>query len=227
MEIGRRRLECLNEKEMGERDKGKNRSEEERVTKLVKVRKGRMGSSEIDLEKWCKRRVEVEKEVEKMGVDGTKEVGTPKQGENEAEQKEERMADVEKIKKMIQEMELQQQEMMKGLRDVVERILARIGEKEELEDREQKRGIITKRYKPKGDKERLEDNLTEKEKKMQRQLRKIAVIERKKGKRIWFKYSKIQTDDVWWRWDEEEKVLKTWRGIRRMEGKQNEKEKGR
>ncbi|KAK1131956.1 hypothetical protein K0M31_016098 [Melipona bicolor] len=83
------------------------------VTKLVKVRKGRAGSSEIDLEKWCKRRVEVEREVEKMRVDGIKEVGIPKQGENEAKQKEEGMAGVEEIKKMIQEMGLQQQEMMK------------------------------------------------------------------------------------------------------------------
>ncbi|KAK1131957.1 hypothetical protein K0M31_016099 [Melipona bicolor] len=98
---------------------------------------------------------------------------------------------------------------------VVERILARIGEKVKLESISM------------GDKERLEDDLTEREKKMQRELRKIAVIERKKGKRIWFKYGKIQTDDVWWRWDEEEKVLKIWRGIRRMEEKQDEKKKGR
>lgn len=77
---------------------------------------------------------------------------------------------------------------------VVEKILARISEKVELESIsmvigrndiiimktgsiEQKRGIMTKRYKLKGKKERLKYNLTEREKKMQRELKKIAVIE--------------------------------------------------
>ncbi|KAK1123298.1 hypothetical protein K0M31_008918 [Melipona bicolor] len=78
----------------------------------------------------------------------------------------------------------------------VERILARIGEKVELESISMVIGrndmiivktgnIMTKKYKFKGEKERLEDDLTEREKKMQREIRKIAVIERKKGKRIW------------------------------------------
>ncbi|KAK1123297.1 hypothetical protein K0M31_008917 [Melipona bicolor] len=92
----------------------------------MKVRKGRAGSSEIDLEKWCKRRVEVEREVKEEGVDGAKKVGTPKQGENEAKQKEEGMAGVAEIKKMIQEMGLQQQEMMKGLRDIGKKIGAKM-----------------------------------------------------------------------------------------------------
>lgn len=77
---------------------------------------------------------------------------------------------------------------------VVEKILARISEKVELESIsmvigrndiiimkmgsiEQKRGIMTKRYMLKGKKERLKYNLTEREKKMQRELKKIAVIE--------------------------------------------------
>ncbi|KOX74657.1 hypothetical protein WN51_13091 [Melipona quadrifasciata] len=80
---------------------------------------------------------------------------------------------------------------------------------------EQKKDIMTKRYKLKEEKERLEDDFTEREQKMQRELRKIAEIERKKGKRIWIKYGKIQI------------MLKTWRGIRRVGERQDEKERGR
>jgi len=32
------------------------------------------------------------------------------------------------------------------------------------------------------------------------------------------RYGKIKIDEVWWKWDEEEEVLKNWRGITRTEG---------
>ncbi|KAK1120212.1 hypothetical protein K0M31_012579 [Melipona bicolor] len=86
------------------------------VAKSVMARKGGAGSSEICLEKWCKRRVEMEREVEGR----TKKVGTP-EGENKSEQNEERMAGVE-IKKIIQKIGLQQQEIVKQLKDAEKKI---------------------------------------------------------------------------------------------------------
>ena len=34
---------------------------------------------------------------------------------------------------------------------------------------------------------------------MQRELRRIAEKERKRGRRTWIRYGQIQIDDVWWR----------------------------
>lgn len=48
---------------------------------------------------------------------------------------------------------------------------------------EQKKGIMSKKYKLKGEEEKLEDDLTEWKWKMQRELRKIAEKERKRGRR--------------------------------------------
>ena len=106
---------------------------------------------------------------------------------------------------------------------IVERIMEKIGEKVEIENinkvvgrndmilvksgsLEQKRDTISKNYKLKEEKKRLEDDLTERERKMQRDLRKIAEKERKRGRRTWIRYGKIQIDELWW--DEEENVLK-------------------
>ena len=64
---------------------------------------------------------------------------------------------------------------------------------------------------------RIEDDLTWEERKMKWKISEIAVEERKKGNRVWTSYGRIRINEVWWKWDEEEGVLKNWKGEIRME----------
>ena len=82
------------------------------MEKSVKERKGGAENSEAGLDRWCRRRAEAERE--------NKKVESPKQIKNKAEQDEKKKAGVEELKKVIQEMGLQQQ-MIQGVGDCVEK----------------------------------------------------------------------------------------------------------
>ena len=68
-----------------------------------------------------------------------------------------------------------------------------------------------------GKQTRIEDDLTWEERKMKWKISEIAVEERKKGNRVWTSYGRIRINEVWWKWDEEEGVLKNWKGEIGME----------
>lgn len=87
----------------------------------------------------------------------------------------------------------------------------------------QKKQVMSKRRNLKDRGIRIEDDLTWKKRKMRWSLREIARQERMKGGRVWVGYGKIQIEGVWWRWDEEEKILrdrqgKIWRGQGEVKG---------
>ena len=76
-----------------------------------------------------------------------------------------------------------------------------------LADTEQKKEVMGKKKCLKGMEERIEDDLTVKEREMQRRLKVIAEEERRKGKRVWVAYGRIDVEGEWWRWDKKRKVL--------------------
>jgi len=87
-----------------------------------------------------------------------------------------------------------------------------------------------------GRRERIMKDWTWKERKMRWRLEEIARLEEGKGRKVWVGYGKIKIDEVWWKWDEEEEVLKNWgnyknkrrgRGKRRRLRDEIEKRDGR
>lgn len=59
---------------------------------------------------------------------------------------------------------------------------------------------------------RIDNDLTWKERKMRWNLEDIARREMGEGKRVWVNYRKIQIEGKWWRWEEEEEILKDNKG---------------
>jgi hypothetical protein len=56
-------------------------------------------------------------------------------------------------------------------------------------------------------------------------LEEIARREEKRGKKTWIEYDRIRIEDKWWRWDEEEEVLRDGRGKEREEGQREGEER--
>ncbi|KAL6419267.1 hypothetical protein ACFW04_013996 [Cataglyphis niger] len=93
-----------------------------------------------------------------------------------------------------------------------------------LKNEDQKREIWNKKKLLKGRKERILEDWTWKERRMRWSLERIAKEEEKKGRKVWIGYGKIRIDEKWWRWDEEEEVLKDGNGnLKKGEGVGGEK----
>ncbi|XP_076686107.1 uncharacterized protein LOC143378236 [Andrena cerasifolii] len=84
-----------------------------------------------------------------------------------------------------------------------------------MESMEVKREIMRNKGKLKGRKERIGDDLTWKERKMQWQIRVVGEEEERKGNRVRVKYGKIEIEGKTWFWDEQGEVLRDWRGKER------------
>ncbi|KAL6419615.1 hypothetical protein ACFW04_013703 [Cataglyphis niger] len=88
-----------------------------------------------------------------------------------------------------------------------------------LKNEDQKREVWNKKKLLKGRKERILKDWTWKERRMRWSLERIAKEEEKKGRKVWIGYGKIRIDKKWWRWDEEEEVLKDGNGnLKKGEG---------
>lgn len=107
-----------------------------------------------------------------------------------------------------------------GMEDTEEMVLVK------LEDQEQKREIMRKKGMLKGRKERILDDWTWKERKMRWSLEEIARGEERKGNKVGLGYGKIRINEQWWRWDEEEEVLRDGRGNKRHQEKGEDKGTG-
>jgi len=81
--------------------------------------------------------------------------------------------------------------------------------------------VLEKRSLLKGRKEWIMEDWTWEERKMRWKLEEIAKREEKGGKQVRIGYGRIKVGDQWWRWDEEEEVLRDARG-REMEREQGE-----
>jgi len=57
-------------------------------------------------------------------------------------------------------------------------------------------------------------------------LEEIAKEKERKGRKVWVQYGKIRIEGQWWKWDEEEEVLRDARGMKR-EAEAVEKREGR
>ncbi|KAL6417325.1 hypothetical protein ACFW04_014576 [Cataglyphis niger] len=77
-----------------------------------------------------------------------------------------------------------------------------------LKNEDKKREVWNKKKLLKGRKERILEDWTWKERRMRWSLERIAKEEERKSKKVWIGYGKIRIDEKWWRWDEEEEVLK-------------------
>lgn len=76
-----------------------------------------------------------------------------------------------------------------------------------MENLEQKKEIMRNRKEWKKEDIRIEDDLTWRQRKMRWRLEEIATEERKKEKKVWVKYGKIQIAGKWWKCDKEKESL--------------------
>lgn len=81
-----------------------------------------------------------------------------------------------------------------------------------LQELDQKIKIMRERRRLRERRLRIDNDLTWKERKMRWNLEDIARRERGEGKRVWVNYGKIQIEGKWWRWEEEEEMLKDNKG---------------
>ncbi|XP_036147203.1 histone-lysine N-methyltransferase, H3 lysine-79 specific-like [Monomorium pharaonis] len=86
-----------------------------------------------------------------------------------------------------------------------------------LESEEQRKEVWSKKKTLKGREERILEDWTWKERKMRWRLEKIAKVEEERGNRVWLGYGRIRIGDYWWKWDEEEEVLRNEKGELRIE----------
>ncbi|KAK2577116.1 hypothetical protein KPH14_003278, partial [Odynerus spinipes] len=77
-----------------------------------------------------------------------------------------------------------------------------------MKDKDKKKKVMEARRNLKGKRERVEDDLTWRERKMKRNIEEIARKERNKGKVVWVKYGRIWVDGCWWKWDEKRELLR-------------------
>ena len=81
-----------------------------------------------------------------------------------------------------------------------------------LKEQETKRKVMEEKKKLAGRKESIEADLTWRERKMKRKLEAIAEGERKRGERVWVRYSRVMIVGCWWKWDERNEVLRDIKG---------------
>ncbi|XP_036148383.1 golgin subfamily A member 6-like protein 7 [Monomorium pharaonis] len=87
-----------------------------------------------------------------------------------------------------------------------------------LESEEQRKEVWSKKKILKGREEKIMEDWTWKERKMRWRLERIARVE-EKGMKVWLGYRRIRIGDSWWKWDEEEEVLRNEKGeLRKEEG---------
>lgn len=123
-------------------------------------------------------------------------------------------------------------------REAIEEVLNKIGTKVEIREirkigtgkeegeemvvvkvggEEQKREIMRKKGNLKGRGEKILEDWTWKERKMRWNLERIAEKEERKGNKVGIGYGKIWINGKWWKWDEDEEVLRDGKGNRRRE----------
>ncbi|XP_029053356.2 vicilin-like seed storage protein At2g18540 [Osmia bicornis bicornis] len=158
---------------------------------------------------------EIEKKKEEMG--GGKLGERIKELENrwERKEKEERKKNIiiKGIKTTREEMKEKAEEILKitGVEEAIEEAKA-IGLTEggkgdnmlllKIKSIDLKRKIMEGKKTPKGREERIEEDLTWEERRIQWILRRIARQEREKGKYVWVEHGKIRVEGKWWKWDD-------------------------
>jgi len=211
------------------------REETREVLKELKEREERWKEDREEVRRQMK---ELEVRIEKLEV-GREVEGEEKKGKGEGGEIERRMKEIERRMEMKEREERRKNLVIRGLevregkrREAAEELLKEIGvemkikeiwritaEKERgreavgIKVEEEKRGEIwEKKKKLRGRKERILEDWTWKERRMRWRLEEIAREEERRGRKSWIGYGKIKIEGQWWRWDEEEEVLKDVRG---------------
>ncbi|XP_066590571.1 trichohyalin-like [Prorops nasuta] len=140
---------------------------------------------------WERERKERERRRNNVVIWGMERIGGD---ENEV------LEEVEKIMRMIGvEDGVQEVRKIEGGREG-----GRKGVEVKLKNREAKRKVMEGKRGLRGRKERVEDDLTWEERRVMAEVRKVAEVERKKGKRVSVGYMKLWIEKEEWRWNEEE-----------------------
>nr|XP_012235057.1 PREDICTED: trichohyalin-like [Linepithema humile] len=186
------------------------RKEGERWEEGLKKVEGRVGNME---KRWEEKEGEKKR---KVGEEGKVESRVRElEGKLERREREERKKNV-----IVKELKVGEG----GRREAVERLMAEIGAKVEIEEmrglgrniergtetlwvklkkEEQKREVMRRKRELRGRKEIIREDLTWRERRMEWKLEEIAKEERRKGKRVWRVYGKVRIEEEWWIWDEE------------------------
>ncbi|XP_046145528.1 uncharacterized protein PF11_0207-like [Osmia bicornis bicornis] len=200
---------------------------------LLKKKVEELERGEKEKDKWSK----LEEKIQRM-EQGSRE---KKKMENEEEAIKEKLKDLEskwerkekeekrrniiirELKAKREETREKAEEIMEaiGVRDAIVEVKAlglAEGGKEvnmvqiKLKSMEVKKDVMVKKKALRGKDERIEEDLTWKERRIQWKLRRIAKEEREKGRNVWVDYGRIRIEGKWWRWDEERETLKDWGG---------------
>jgi hypothetical protein len=142
---------------------------------------------------------------------------------------------------IVREVEVRDGGRKEAVQNIMERIGARVGLEEvrmvargkedreviavRVESEEQKKEVLEKRRKLRGEREKILKDWTWKERKMRWKLEEIARKKERKGRGTWLGYGRIRIDEQWWKWEDGEKeVLRDGRGnIRRREPEEGER----
>ncbi|XP_067207866.1 golgin subfamily A member 6-like protein 22 [Linepithema humile] len=185
----------------------------------------------------------LERRIEEMEGEGEKKKeGKKKKGKGEEEEMKLRLKKIEKKMERKEREERRKNLVIKGIevkegrrKEAVEGLIKDIGAEVKIEetwriaeDRDKRREIVGIRIENEekrreiwekkktltGRKERIVEDWTWKERRMRWKLEKRAREEGRKGKNVWVEYGRIRIDGQWWKWDEEEEVLRDGKGVR-------------
>jgi hypothetical protein len=178
---------------------------------------------------------DLERKEKEMGGDREEKKGEEEEVERRVRRLERSMEMRERERRrrslIFREVEVRDGKRKEAMQDIMERIGVRVGLEEvakgkddreviavRVESEEQRREVLENRRKLRGEREKVMEDWTWKERKMRWKLEEIAREEEWKGRGTWLGYGSIRIDGQWWKWDEEEEVLRDGRGnIRRRE----------
>jgi len=214
----------------------------------ARVERGEVREKIREMEKRMENLESGEKRGEWMkGVEGKREREEVEQKIKEIERKLEKRERAERKKNLIiRGLEVKEEKRMEAVEELMNVIGVEIkirevwriaGEKEKgremvgikVEEGEKRREILERKKKLRGRKERIMEDWTWKERRMRWRLEEIAKEEEVKGRKVRIDYGKIRIEEKWWRWDEEEEVLKDGKGnkMKERKGEGEEGEKGK
>jgi len=101
-----------------------------------------------------------------------------------------------------------------------------------MKGKERKREVMQKKGALRGREERIEDDLTIAERRMQWRIEEIAREERMNNRRAMVKYARIWIEGRWWLWDEKKERLvdgteRVWKGKGKEDKERREEKKGK
>ncbi|XP_011883873.1 PREDICTED: uncharacterized protein PF11_0207-like [Vollenhovia emeryi] len=234
-EDSRKMMEELKE-EFRERER-KAREEREEIIREGREQMKKWMEEKEEMKKQIER---IEKKMEEMQVRGQGAIGQGGEVNEEVKKLEGRMKGIEVRLEREEREKRRRNIVVRGIRGGKEKVETEIrkimkenGVKEEgmeikmieegkegevklavvrIEELEEKKRLMRERRKLGEKGVRIEDDLTWKQRRMRWKMEEIARKEKENGRRVWLRYGWIQIEGKWWRWDEDEEVIKNGEG---------------